>query len=319
MSRTKRFRNLAILFLVLIGLVSFAACARGPSAPQLVTGSNVSNENAQPANAPVANDARTIVLDNVSRSQLDQAQAEQQRVVLKTASLAITVDNPTAKLDEINHMAEDMGGWVVNSTANTANTRAGDTLTQASTTIRVPAERLEEARAKIKDGVISIQSDNITGQDVTQDYVDLTSRLTNLRAAETQLQTIMDQARTTDDVLKVYNQLVDIRGQIETAQGQIQYYDQASAFSSIEVTLNPPPTVAQVEVAGWRPLDTAADAFRMLVNVLQAIVNAVIVLVIFVLPLAILIGVPAWFVRRVIRRRTKPLVTETPGGQDDEG
>jgi hypothetical protein len=78
-------------------------------------------------------------------------------------------------------------------------------------TIRVPAERLDEALVTIKAETDQpIISENHSSQDVTAEYTDLNSRLTNLQAAEKQLQEIMAEAIKTEDVLSVYSQLVSV-------------------------------------------------------------------------------------------------------------
>ncbi len=136
-------------------------------------------------------------------------------------------------------LAEAFGGWVVSSNINRVTTANREEAVRGSITIRVMAERLDEALSRIKSGALSVENEAVSGQDVTQQYVDLTSRLNNLEAAETQLQSIMEDARRTEDVLSVYNELVRIRGEIETIQGQIQYFSESAAFSSISVELVP--------------------------------------------------------------------------------
>ena len=233
-------------------------------------------------------------------------QPVQERVVIKNANLLLVVEDPDAKLLEINTLADEFGGWVVS-----ANTQRGDgeddaRVTSASITIRVLADRLDEALARIKNGAQSVESETVTGQDVTQEYIDLSSRLTNLQAAEVQLQEIMESASETEDVLSIYNELVRIRGEIEATRGQIRYYEESAAYSSIQVTLLPSQLARPVEIAGWRPLDTARDAFQILVNVLRFAVDLAIVVVVLVVPLLIVFGLPSWFIYRRYRRSRRP-------------
>jgi hypothetical protein len=157
-------------------------------------------------------------------------------------------------------MGEEMGGWVVTSSTGYFTNSAGEQVARGFITIRVPAGRLNEALERIKggEGLEKINSESINGQDVTQQYIDLSSRLKNLEAAEQQLQTIMDSARKVDDVMTVYNQLVNVRGEIETIKGQLQYYQEAAAYSSIEIELLPPePGPVQVQTTGWSPVRAA--------------------------------------------------------------
>lgn len=231
-----------------------------------------------------------------------QAGGEVRRVILRTASLSLVVDDANVSLNAISSLAEEMGGWVVSSNTYTMTLSDGSDVAQGSITIRVPSERLDEAMNRIKDGGGKVDSENVTGQDVTQEYVDLTSRLTNLEAAEAQLREIMADAVRTEDVMTVYNQLVQVRGEIEQVRGQIQYYDQAAAYSSISVTLTPTAIDTPIQIAGWSPGRTVENALATLLNLLRGIADIIIMLVIVVLPLVVLVVVGVWIVRLVLRR-----------------
>ena len=232
------------------------------------------------------------------------AQDARTRVILKSASLRLVVDAADSSLAAITAMAEKMGGWVVTSSTSMVTTAAGQSVAQGSITIRVPSDKLDEALSQIKSGAGKVEYENVSGQDVTQQYVDLSSRLTNLEAAEVQLRKIMDEARKTEDVLNVYNQLVSTRGEIEQIRGQIQYFDEASAYSSISVDLIPTAIYTPVQIAGWSPSHSVENALATLVNVLQSGADLLITVVVLVVPLALIVLVPLWFARRALRRRS---------------
>jgi Domain of unknown function (DUF4349) len=253
--------------------------------------------------------------DNRASPQSAAYAAQQERLVIKNAILQIVVANPQESLAAISKMAEDMGGWIVTSSTAQIKTRSGLTVTQASLTVRVPSQRLTDVLQQIKGSAVSVEAESVSGQDVTQAYTDLQSQLTNLEAAEAQLRKIMDSAGKTDDVLAVYRELVQIRGNIEVTKGRMKYYEQSAAFSSVQLTLIPTEQEKPLEIAGWRPLETAKGAFEALVNTLQFAVNVVIWLAVLVLPLLIVFGIPAWLIARAIRRRARPITTATTTAQ----
>jgi len=150
-----------------------------------------------------------------------------------------------------------------------------------------------------------LRDENVSGQDVTADYVDLSSRLKNLEAAEAQLRKIMDGATDTTDVLKVYEQLTNIRGQIEQVKGRMQFYERSAAMSTISLTLVPDALAQPVQVAGWRPDGVAKQALETLVKALQTLVNIAIWLIIVALPVLVLMALPVIALVWVIRRMRK--------------
>jgi hypothetical protein len=235
-----------------------------------------------------------------------QAQAPEQprRIVIRNATINITVEDTQARVNEISAMAVEFGGWVVSSSTRVSGGTTERPNVYGNITIRVPAESLDTALTRIRAMATVINNEQIIGQDVTQDYVDAQSRLRNLESAEEQLQTIMDTATNVEEVMTVYNQLVDTRSEIEVLRGRLQYWDQASAFSAITVTLNPvaapPPQPVQL---GWNPTVTVMRGIESLVRFTQGIVDVLITLAIVGLPLALIFGVPALLLWRQMRRR----------------
>jgi len=227
-----------------------------------------------------------------------------ERLVIRNAFLSLVVPEPSAAVNEITALASQLGGFVVSSNVfQTTFPESGVTADQASITIRVPSERMDEALETIKEGATEVRSENVSGEDVTQEFTDLESRLRNLEAAEEQLLDIMNEATKTEDVLSVFNQLTQIRAEIEVTQGRIQYLSESSRLSAISVDLIPDVAAQPLEIGGWRPEGIVKDAFTDLIQALRFLGEVGIRAVICVLPIGLILGVPTYFAGRAIRRR----------------
>lgn len=317
----------SLFTLILITLLLTACAPAATPAPGMIPGIDKSVQSGAPLAAPAAPAPQSEAIaqpDQYAVPSLAQDQAAAvQRIVLMNADLSIVVVDPASAMNTITKMANDMGGFVVNSQLTKVQTSNGNEVPQATITVRVPAEKLttamDQIKALVKDSQTDVLSENVTGQDVTKEYTDLKSQLINLQQAETQLQKIMDSAVKTQDVLDVYNQLVQVRQQIDVLQGQIQYYDQASRLSAISVTIQAAESVAPLTVGGWQPVGTARNAVQALVNSLKFLANAGIWIVIYILPMLIAIALPIWLfviiVRAIMRRNKKrkvAVVAATP-------
>ncbi len=311
---------LFVIIVVILVMVLAASCSSANQAPPASVAydklSMGASQNGQQAYAPAeqpaggyADESGIVSQDGDYNTAAGEAQ---DRVILKSAYLSLIVETADETIASISKMAEEMGGWVVTSSSNKVQTASGQEVSRGSITVRVPATRLDEAMTRIKSGAGSVESESISGQDVTQQYVDLKSRLTNLEAAETQLREIMADARKTEDVLAVYNQLVSTRGEIETVRGQIQYFDEASSFSSIAVDVTPKAIQEPIQIAGWNPGHTAQNALAALVNLLQGLADLIITIVIFGLPVLLIIGLPGLLIWRRVRRRAPKVVIASP-------
>ncbi len=241
--------------------------------------------------------------------------ALQARLVIMNADLTIVVPDPKAKVEAISQMANNLGGFVISMNMYQATTQSGQIAPEGTISIRVPADKLENALSQIKTDAVEVRNETRSGQDVTAAYVDLQSQLTNLEMAETDLQAIMDEAKNnpnsnttskTQDVLDVYNQIISVRGQIETIKGQMQYYQQASAYSLINVTLVAEETIQPIEIGGWKPEGVARDAIQSLIKFWQGFVNFLINLFLLVLPVLITVFGPialvVWGIIALVRR-----------------
>ncbi len=218
-----------------------------------------------------------------------------ERLVVQSADLVIVATDPAAAMDNIAEMAQAMGGYVVASNVRQVRINEDIEVPRAIITVRVPARRMQQALEDIEEEAIRVDAKDQSGQDVTAEYTDLESRLRNLERAEAQLTEIMNQANETDEVLNVFNRLNSITEQAEVIQGQLAYFDQASAFSSITVTIQaeePEPVVEQPKEELWQANEIAAQAVEDLKEHLRALGGVAIRVGLYTLPLLILYGLP---------------------------
>ncbi len=234
---------------------------------------------------------------------------QQERLVIKNADLSITVENPEEKIALISALADSMGGHVVTSNTYQSYADSGAQVPEGNITIRIPAEKLDIALEKIKENVDEVNSENVSGEDVTDQYVDLQSRLKAKKAAEEKMLEIMSQANTTEETLAVYSQLQIIQSDIEVLTGQINYYERSAAMSSVSVRVIATEKSKPIEIGGWKLGETASKALQNLINYLQGFVQFMINFILFILPVLFTIFLPFYLVfigiRAIMRHRRK--------------
>ena len=277
---------------------------------------SVSRDFAEPAAVPMA--AQSYVTDaggEFYSYEETVANVATERLVIQNVDMSIVVADPKARMEEIADLAVEMGGFVVSS--NIYQTTYGPNsieVPEASMTIRVPSERLDEALEKIKADVVDVTYENRSGQDVTSQYVDLQSRLKAKQAAEAKLLEFLEASTETEDALAVYVQLQQIQSEIEVLKGQIQYYEESAALSAISIRLIAEETVKPIEIGGWKLQGTANDALQDLIQFTQGFTRFLIRFVLLILPALILIAIPAFLVflggRALFRRFKKSKVVE---------
>jgi hypothetical protein len=246
-----------------------------------------------PATSP---QAVSVTDQFVSNTDSSVPAAVVERIVIKNADLAIVVSDVNGRMKNIQIMAEQMGGFVVSSNLYKSYTNNNIEVPEAQIVVRVPAEKLGDAIEQIKKDAVDVQNENVSGQDVTSEYVDLQSRLKNLEAAEAQLNDILKKATDTTDVVNIFNQLIAYREQIEVIKGQIKYYDEAAALSSITVRIIAEETVQPLVIGKWEPKGVALEAVQDLIDFLKGFTEFAIRFVIYILPSWIIVGIPLYLI-----------------------
>jgi hypothetical protein len=304
-----------ILVLLLLGSI-LAACG-GQASEELVEtsqemdGSEPSGGMAPPAFESEAGDVAMEAEEAAPAA--PQAQEQNiQRLIIKNANISLEVESVPAAEQAITSRVEALQGYVVNVETNTSGNRQ-----YATIVFRVPAERFDEAITLTEEQAIRVLSRNVSGDDVTEEFVDLESRLRNLEATQTRLLELLNRAETVEEALQVSNSLTNVQGQIEQVRGRMQYLQQSAALSTITVSLQEKVTTPVVSEPGWQPLEVARGALRGLLNLAQGLANLAIVLLVWV-PFWLPIGLLGWWLWKRYRNRKpgrKPAGGEpaTPG------
>jgi hypothetical protein len=212
----------------------------------------------------------------------------------------VVVEDTETALVEIRGVATGLNGYVSNS-----NVWRMDDRLRGTVTIRVPAESFDAAMDQIKDLAVEVERENVSGQDVTEEYTDLSARLRNLEATEVELLALLtevrERTRKAEDVLAVHRELTNIRGQIEQIRGRMQYLERMTALATIHVELIPGQDQPIVE-AGWQPMRTARAALRALIDTGQFLIDALIWLVVYILPVLLVLLIPVIVLVVILRR-----------------
>ncbi|SFM41890.1 DUF4349 domain-containing protein [Methanolobus profundi] len=217
------------------------------------------------------------------------------RKTITTIDMTIQVDDAAAGIDEISKMAVASGGYVSNSYVydsyyDSSEGKAG------YITVRVPESEYPSFLEEVA-GLGEVTSKSVNSQDVTEEYIDVSARLDNLERQETRLQEILNMTETVDDVLAVEKELERVRGEIESLTGRLNYLDDRTEFSTITINVREPRPITR----SWGIRDALSES----VNGFISMVNALIILVGYLLPLLIVIvffGGAAVLVRRRMRR-----------------
>ncbi|MFD9627936.1 DUF4349 domain-containing protein [Peribacillus muralis] len=223
-----------------------------------------------------------------------------ERKVIHQAQLEMKVKNLEKVQLKIEEKAEEYGGYVIESNVY----RENEERTEGTITVRVPEERFQDFLAFSESEASKVVGRNVTGQDVTEQYVDLKARLKSKRTVEERLLAFMQEAKKTEDLLRISSDLAAVQEEIEQLTGQIKYLDNQTSYSTITITMTQDmiivPGIDNEELNTWertkKQLATSA-------NSLLKAGSGIIVFIIGNLPILIILGIAGLLVHWVMRRR----------------
>jgi hypothetical protein len=145
-----------------------------------------------------------------------------QRVVVYTAAFRIVVRDVLPAVQDTRRIAQEMGGYV--------QRIQGDAVT-----IRVPAERFQEAVERI-EALGQVSHREVEATDVTDEYVDLQARLKNAQAVRERLLALLQKAEDVTSALEVEKELNRVGAEIEQLQAKLEVLKNRVTYSTITAT-----------------------------------------------------------------------------------
>jgi hypothetical protein len=239
----------------------------------------------------------------------------QPRKIVRTGELWLSVNDPIRTITDITAIAQQYSGYTVNQ-QNQVRAVTGE---EGDITVRVAADRFDEARGRVKGLAVRVEQEHVTANDATKESIDFDARLRSLRAQEEQYLQILKSAHKVEDIVDVTEKLNDVRSQIERTQSDSDFLQKTVETSLIQVHLQSAPG-GRFAGLDWHPLMRAKlelrdgiEALGEFAGALFAILVRLPAILLWLLTLAALCAV-AWRIMRKLWKwfvPTKPVATST--------
>jgi Domain of unknown function (DUF4349) len=307
------FLLLAVMF---TSTACFSSSSRLSSPAQEQTANSVGKPSVSVVAEPQSRSGdqfQDVGLSNADSAQTSAAAAD--RKIIKNAELTIEVTSPAETQRSVASIAETHGGFVVTSeTKQNENSDPAKRTLEVKLTARVPANQFDATIGAIEKLATSIVHQNISGNDVTEEFIDLEARIRTQKALELQFLQIMKQAGKITDALEVQRQIADVRTDIEKLEGRKRFLENRASLSTITINIKTP-VVIVVSTSGFGR--NLREAVSDSVDVASAIVLFFTRFVIMMIPIFVLIILPMglvtmFFVRRAKRIRLAQQLGVTP-------
>lgn len=226
-----------------------------------------------------------------------------QRMVIFNAEMDIRVKNFEKARNVLEQKAKTYNGYIVQSNSN----RYDGERQSGTMTFRIPQEHFSAFLNDAEGLSVQVNNRNVSGQDVTEEYVDLESRLKSKKTVEARLMDFMKQAQKTEDLLKISSDLAEVQEQIEQIAGRKKFLENQTAFSTVTITLQenevPVPKIDNDSLNTWQKIK---KQFADNINILLAAGSGIIVFLIGNLPILFIVGAIVATIIYLVRKKAGP-------------
>lgn len=150
--------------------------------------------------------------------------------IIKTATLRFPTDDLEKTRQRIRAAVTQHNGII-------QNDRSGKGYNEwyRDMVIRVPSQHFHSVLDSITTGVSYFDTNDVSQQDVSEEFVDLQARLKAKRQLEARYLELLRQAKNVSEVLEIERELSKIREEIEVREGRLQFLQNRVSYSTINL------------------------------------------------------------------------------------
>jgi hypothetical protein len=218
------------------------------------------------------------------------------RMIIRTGTMSIENDSFDETELKAKEIAKNLGGFITNSTAQV--NQSGKK--QGTLTIRVQADKYDALLAELaRTG--KVMSQNITGRDVTEEFVDAEARLKTQRELEARLlQLLAEKTSNLTAVVEVEQKLANVRENIEKTEGRMRMLKDQASFSTITLSIYEPAILNTSSGGFFYELE---HGFEKGLTGFTKVLAGIITFVIAMAPILAILGCIVYIVVRIIKKR----------------
>lgn len=231
------------------------------------------------------------------QQQTDNFNTQDKRMIIRSGTMQTEIDNFAESEAKVKQIVANFNGYVTNSTSqlNTSGKRQG------SITIRVSSDKFDGMLSELSK-IGKVMNQNISGKDVTEEYMDAEARLKTQRELESRLlQLLSEKTANLTSVVEVEQKLASVRENIEKTEGRMRYLKDQSAYSTLTLSLYEPAILNTSSGGGF--FYEIGQGVKRGLNGFTSVISGIITVVIALSPILAILGLAIYITIRIIRKR----------------
>ena len=276
----KKFLSLLAILLIIVFTLGMVSCgAKG----------NVGNDYAADVDVSFPGSTGESGKNEISGSDVSVDQAK----IIKVADVTAETKKYDEATEKLKDLIASVGGNISNSnvTENASYRTDGKTEKRAQYTIKVPTAKFDDFLSELSK-IFNITKSITTEEDVNDTYVTLESRIKTLETKKAALEVMLANVDMKLDFAtwqKISDELCEVESQLNMYGDQLESLDKKIAFSTVNLSVREVVEYTEPEEKGYG--EQVVDAFKDSFNVFLEFLKGLLIVLIYLLPFILLIGV----------------------------
>ena len=221
------------------------------------------------------------------------------RKIVYTSSIGIESKKFDEDVAAVKGLISSNGGYIESSSQYGSEEYSSR---DARLTARIPAKKYDEFMNAV-GSIGSMTSKYEDVDDITASYVDVQARLKSLNTKLERLQELEQKAETVEELLSIEDRINDVQYQIESYTAQKRVYDDQVDYSTVDITVTEVATFTEIKKdTAWNRF---VEAFQGSCSGFIAFLQTLVIVIIYLLPYAILVGIVLFAVGKIRKKKGK--------------
>ncbi len=230
------------------------------------------------------------------------------RKLIRNVNLDVETETFDELLASVQNKIDRLGGYIEESFTYNGSSYYGQDSRNASLTIRIPADRLNEFLSDVAE-ISNVIRRNESVTDVTLQYVDMESHKKVLLTEQERLIELLGRAETIEDIISLESRLSEVRYQIESMEAQLRTLDNQVSYSTVYLYIDEVKKLTPVKEQNvWERISTGFinslyDVGNGLENFAVGVLIDLPYIVLWIVIILLIVLVLRFLIRRIRRKK----------------
>lgn len=240
---------------------------------------------------------------DVTAQILSGGKVEGERKIIRSAYMSIETTGFERTVDEILGKVSLYMGYIESSEIQGKPRRQEKQPAnrKAHLEVRIPRKSFDQFISGLGD-VGSVINQQVTGEDITGQYLDVEARLKSLKLQEERLLTILSKAELLQDIIELERELSNVRYEIENYTGTLKKWDNLIEYSKVTIDVYEVHEIKEEEPIPITLPERIINGFRRSCRSLGMFLEDLMIFTVSAVPYLAFLGLAGWFVWAVIIR-----------------